>query len=61
MKPPCEASRVIVLFAVLMGVTAALIGLSLYLIVHSIRRIHRFEQMIRDIKFKHSAMAEFLA
>ncbi len=55
-----DAASVPALFVTLMGTTAALMGLGLYLIVHSIRRIHRYERMIRQIKIRHGAMAEFI-
>ena len=31
-----------------------------YLIVHAIRRIHHYDYLIRKIKLKHSAIAEFI-
>jgi uncharacterized membrane protein YidH (DUF202 family) len=55
-----DPTQVVSLFVALMGATAGLMGLGLYLIVHSIRRIHRYERMVRQIKIKHSAMAEFI-
>jgi hypothetical protein len=44
----------------LLVLNAALIVLGCYLIAHSIRRIHHFDRLIRDIKRKHSAVAELI-
>ena len=45
----------------LLVLNAALIFLACYLIIHSIRRIHRYDRLIRDIKRKHSAIADLIA
>ena len=52
--------RVVPLMVPLLVLNAALISLGAYLIVHSMRRIHRYDRLIRDIKRKHSAIAELI-
>src|SRR3954463_647824 len=49
-----DAIRVIHLMVPLMILNVGLIGLGSYLIGHSIRRIHRYDRLIREIKLKHS-------
>jgi len=44
----------------LLVLCAVLVVLGAYLIVHSIVRIHRYDRLIRKIKQKHSAIAEFI-
>src|SRR5262249_13381340 len=44
----------------LLVLAAALVILGVYLIVHAIRRIHHYDRLIRKIKLKHSAIAEFI-
>src|SRR5262249_23022307 len=44
----------------LLVVNTALILLGCYLIAHSMRRIHRYDRLIRDIKRKHSAIADLI-
>ena len=39
---------------------AGLVGLGGYLIVHAIRRIHHYDSLIRELKSKHHALAQFL-
>ena len=39
---------------------AGLIILGGYLILHAIRRIHHYDRLIRELKLKYSAIAEFL-
>jgi hypothetical protein len=45
----------------LLLLNVALIILGCYLIVHSIRRIHHYDRLIRDIKLKHSAIADLVS
>src|SRR5438552_14495066 len=52
--------HVVPLMVPLLVLNTALISLGAYLIVHSIRRIHRYDRLIRDIKRKHSAIAELI-
>ena len=52
--------RVVPLMVPLIVLNTALISLGAYLITHSIRRIHRYDRLIRDIKRKHSAIAELI-
>jgi hypothetical protein len=44
----------------LLLLNAGLIRLAMYLIVHSIRRIHHYDRLILEFKRKHSALAELL-
>lgn len=44
----------------LLALNIALIVLGCYLIVHSIRRIHHYDRLIRDIKRKHSAISDLI-
>jgi hypothetical protein len=44
----------------LLLINTALIVLGCYLIIHSIRRIHHYDRLIRDIKLKHSAIADLI-
>jgi hypothetical protein len=44
----------------LLALNVALIVLGCYLIIHSIRRIHHYDRLIRDIKRKHSAIADLI-
>jgi len=39
---------------------AALVLLGGYLIIHSVRRIRHYDRLIRQLKLKYSAIAEFL-
>jgi len=39
---------------------AGLIGLAVYLIVHSIRRIRHYDRLIMEFKRKHSTLSELL-
>ena len=55
-----DVTHVVWLLAPLMAVTAALLALGVYLIVHGVRRVHRHDLLIRKIKEKHSAIAEFV-
>ena len=55
-----ELFRVMLLLIPLLVLNVALIALGFYLVAHSIRRIHRYDRQIREIKLKHSAIAEFI-
>ena len=44
----------------LLVINAGLIALGVFLIVQSLRRIRHFDCLIREIKLKHSAIADFL-
>ena len=52
-----HAARLLVPLLIL---NAGLIVLGAYLIFHAIRRIHHYDRLIREIKRKHSAIAEFI-
>jgi uncharacterized membrane protein YidH (DUF202 family) len=55
-----EILNVLTLFVPFGLLNAALLCLGAYLIVRSMRRLVREDRMIRDIKRKHSAIAEFI-
>lgn len=55
-----EPAKVMVLLIVLIILNLGLVLLGAYLIVHALLKIRRFDALIRDIKLKHSAVAEFL-
>jgi uncharacterized membrane protein YidH (DUF202 family) len=55
-----EILNVLTLFVPFGLLNAALLCLGAYLIVRSIRRLVREDRMIREIKRKHSAIAEFI-
>jgi uncharacterized membrane protein YkgB len=38
----------------------ALIVLGVYLILHSVKRVRHYDQLIKELKRKHSAIAEFM-
>jgi hypothetical protein len=44
----------------LLVICAALVFLGSYLIIRSLVRLHRYDQLILDIKRKHSQIAEFI-
>jgi uncharacterized membrane protein YidH (DUF202 family) len=44
----------------LMLLNVALLFLGAYLIIRSLVRIHHYDRLIKEIKLKHSAVAEFL-
>ena len=48
------------LLAPLFVLCAGLVALGSYLIIHSMRRIHHYDRLIRELKLKYSAIAEFL-
>ena len=55
-----EIRDVLLLFISIMGFNILMLSLSGYLIVRAIARLRREDQMIRDIKRKHSSVAEFI-
>jgi uncharacterized membrane protein YidH (DUF202 family) len=55
-----EILNVLTLFVPFGLLNAALLCLGAYLIVRSMRRLVREDRMIREIKRKHSAVAEFI-
>jgi len=55
-----EITQVMHLLAPLLGICTILILLGFFLIIHSILRIHRHDRLVRKIKQKHSAIAEFM-
>ena len=55
-----EILNVLTLFVPFGLLNAALLGLGAYLIVRSMRRLMHEDRMIREIKRKHSAIAEFI-
>ena len=48
------------LLAPLFVLCGGLVALGSYLIIHSMRRIHHYDRLIRELKLKYSAIAEFL-
>jgi uncharacterized membrane protein YidH (DUF202 family) len=55
-----EIRDVLLLFVSVMAFNALMLSLSGYLIVRAIGRLRREDRMIRDIKRKHSSVAEFI-
>lgn len=55
-----EIPQVLHFLLPLLILCALLVFLGSYLIVRSIVRIHRYDRLIRKIKQKHSAIAEFI-
>src|SRR5258707_15516682 len=52
--------RVLEFLLPLLALNAALVGLGSYLIVHSILRIHHYDNLMKELKLQHSAIAEFI-
>jgi hypothetical protein len=52
--------QVINLLIVLFVLNSGLICLGLYLVIHSLKRIHHLDGLIRVIKREHSSIADFL-
>ena len=51
----------VVHFLIPLGIlNLALIILGAYLIIHSIRRMRRYDRLIREIKLQHSVIGEFI-
>jgi uncharacterized membrane protein YkgB len=55
-----EAGHVLQLLIPVMVFNVALMGLGVYLIGHSVRRVRRYDQLIRTLKQQHSLVAPFL-
>src|SRR5215471_7833611 len=55
-----DVGKVIHFLVALLVLCAALVGLGVYLIIHSIARIRHFDRHIRELKRRHSAIAEFI-
>jgi len=55
-----EFLQVMHLMVPLFVLCGALVVLGSYLIIHSIRRIHHYDRLIRNLKLKYSVIAEFL-
>jgi uncharacterized membrane protein YidH (DUF202 family) len=55
-----DPTKVVTLLVCLVVLNVLLIALGVYLIVRAMRKIRHFDRMIREIKLKHSAFAEFL-
>ena len=55
-----DVLQVMHLLVPLFVLCAALVLLGGYLIVHALRRIHHYDRLIRQLKLKYSAIAEFL-
>jgi uncharacterized membrane protein YkgB len=53
-------THVLGLLVPLLVVAAALVVLGAYLIISSLVRVRRYDRLIREIKQKHSAIAEFI-
>ena len=55
-----EFLQVMHLLVPLLVLCAALVLLGSYLIIHSIRRVHHYDRLIRELKLKYSVIGEFL-
>jgi hypothetical protein len=55
-----DALHVIHLLVPLILLNVALVGLAVYLIFHSIRRIHHYDRLIIEFKRKHSTLSELI-
>ena len=55
-----DMTKVLNLLVPLLVLNAGLVLLGCYLIFHSIKRIHRYDRIIREIKRTHSSLAEFI-
>ena len=55
-----DVLQVMHLLVPLLLLNVALTALAVYLIVHSIRRIHRYDRLILELKRKHSTLAELI-
>src|SRR2546421_6194170 len=54
-----NALNVMHLLAPLFALCAGLVVLGSYLVIHAMRRIHHYDRLIRELKLKYSAIAEF--
>jgi len=55
-----DALQVLYWIVPLLLLNLGLIALAVYLIVHSIRRLHHYDFLIRELKRKHSRLAELI-
>jgi uncharacterized membrane protein YkgB len=55
-----DVTHVARLLVPLLVLNGALIVLGSYLIIHSIQRLHHYDRLIREIKRKHSLVADFI-
>ena len=55
-----DVLQVMHLLVPLLVLCAALVLLGAYLVINAIRRIHHYDRLIRELKAKYSAIAEFL-
>jgi hypothetical protein len=55
-----DFSQVLNLLIVLAVLNAGLICLGIYLVIHSLARIRHLDGLIKEIKLKHSSIADFL-
>jgi uncharacterized membrane protein YidH (DUF202 family) len=55
-----DPSKVVGFLAVLLLLNAGLIALGVYLCARSLRKIRRYDALIRQLKLKHSAIACFM-
>jgi hypothetical protein len=55
-----EPTRVLQFLLPLLGLSALLALFGAYLIIHSMKCIHRYDRMLNSIKRQHSALAEFM-
>ena len=55
-----QPTHVLPLLIPLLLLNVALVALGCYLVFHSIHRIRHYDRTIRELKQKHSAIAEFL-
>ena len=55
-----DVLQVMSLLVPLLVLNAGLVGLAAYLIVHSIRRSHRYDLLIQELKRKHSRLADLV-
>ena len=55
-----DVVRVLHFLVPLLTLCAFLVALGLFLIIQSIRHIHKYDRLIRELKRKHSSIAEFI-
>src|SRR5204862_1037622 len=55
-----DVIRVVHLLVPLLALNAGLVVLGCYLVFHSIRRIHHYDRLIREIKRRHRSLPSFI-
>jgi len=55
-----DVLQVMHLLVPLLLLNAGLVALAVYLIVHAVRRIHRYDRHIQELKRKHSTLAQLI-